>query len=478
MPDDHAMLCERLLRAASVTPGALAIEDDERSWSHAEWAQAVAQAQTRLARCRVPHGQAFAWLGYNRAEMLAMLAACASQRVRFLPLNWRLAARELASVLRHGDVADWHVDASLMPLADAALAQRGEPMPPDGSARTDDAMLVYTSGTTGEPRGAIHTQAGMVHNIDAAVAAQALDPTTRTLAALPLFHVGGLCIQVLPTLAAGGAVCLQARFDAGRWLHAVSSWRPTTSLMVPATMQAVLEHPDWGATDLRSLRFITAGSSIVPKALIERFHERGVPVAQVYGATETGPVSMVLKPDDALRFPGLVGEPALGVSVRLVQGEIWLRAPNLARAYHRRLHDENFTDDGWFKTGDLAVKHGDRYEVVGRSKDLIISGGENIHPAEVEQVTQTVPGVRECAVLGLPHPKWGEVPVAVLVGEPLAVPAQKPSWLTLQAAWHLGLAKYKHPHAVRWVDALPKTALGKVKRAELVHLFDSDQTTP
>jgi len=258
-------------------------------------------------------------------------------------------------------------------------------------------------------------------------------------------------------------VRLQKRFDAGAWLQDVAAWRPTTSLMVPATMRAVIEHPDWATTDLSSLAFINSGSSIVPLDLIDAFHARGVPVCQVYGATETGPVTLVLRPHEAMAHAGSVGRPALDVQLRLVDGEVQVRAPNLARGYHRAPDDPAFAD-GWFRTGDLAeVDANGMYRIVGRSKDLIISGGENIHPAEIEHIALADPAVAEAAVIGLADARWGEVPVLALVA--------RTGWAIdearLRAAFEARLARFKHPRRIVVVPALPKTALGKVRRAEL-----------
>ncbi len=324
-----------------------ALEVGARVWSYDALQREIDDWRQRLAAQGIVRGLAFGWLGLNSVPMLAALFACAKLHARFVPLNWRLAAHELRTIATHAGLAAWHADAAFGAL-DGVAPSQGPP-----HRAHDDLLLVYTSGTTGTPKGALHTQAAMAANIDAAIDAQGLGTSTRTLAVLPLFHVGGLCIQVLPTLAAGGTVRLQPRFDADAWFHDVAAWRPTTCLLVPAAMRALIEHPRWTEADVSSLHFINCGSQIVPRSLIEAFHARGVPVAQVYGATETGPVTLVLRPGDALAHVGSVGKPALGVQVRLVNGEVQVRAPNLARGYHRRPNDEAFAE-GWFRSGDLA----------------------------------------------------------------------------------------------------------------------------
>ncbi len=434
-----------------------ALESAARVWSYDALRREIDARRGRLAERGIARGQAFGWLGLNSVPMLAALFACARLHARFVPLNWRLAAQELRTIAAHAGLMAWHADSGFGAMDGVTLSAE----PPHTSH--DDLLLVYTSGTTGAPKGALHTQAAMAANIDAAIEAQGFDATTRTLAALPLFHVGGLCIQVLPTLAAGGVVRLQPRFDATAWFDDVAAWRPTTSLLVPAVMRALVEHPRWADADLSSLRFINSGSQIVPRSLIEAFHARGVPVAQVYGATETGPVTLVLRPDEAMAHVGSAGKPALNVQVRLVNGEVQVSAPNCARGYHRRPHDDAFAD-GWFRTGDLARVDGDGfYEIVGRVKELIISGGENIHPAEIENIALADAAVAEASVVGLPDARWGEV--AVLAVVPRA--GQAIDTLRLQAAFEAALARFKHPHRIVVLDALPKTALGKVRKADL-----------
>lgn len=426
---------------------------------------AAADELARLHALGAKPGHTVAWLGLDGLRALALLEACRMLGARYLPLNWRLAGMELALIVQHAGVQHLLHDDAMAALAEAVKEISALPQPLAEGHLPGDLMLVYTSGTTGAPKGAIHTAAGMAANIEAAIECQGFDARTRTLAALPLFHVGGLCIQVLPTLAAGGTVRLHPRFDAGAWLSEVAHWRPTTSLLVPAMMRALVEHPAWATADLSSLCFVNSGSQVVPVALIEAFHARGVPVAQVYGGTETGPVSIVLRPKDARAQVGRCGRPALGVMVQLgVDGEVLLKAPNLMRAYHRSA-TPSFDAEGWFHTGDLAVQHADGcYQIVGRSKELIISGGENIHPAEIENLLMQHPDVAECCVVGQPDPRWGEVPVLVVV--PRA--GRTMDEAALRALFEQRLARFKHPRRIVIVDSLPKTALGKVQRSDLL----------
>ena len=416
-----------------------------------------------LQRDGVQAGDSIGWLGHNHPRALALLRACERLGLRYVPLNWRLAAPELVAIARHAGLQRLLHDESMQAVAQQVRHDAALPLPRAEGHEAGDLMLVYTSGTTGQPKGAIHTAAAMRANIDAAIDAQDLDANTRTLAVLPLFHVGGLCIQVLPTLAAGGVVRLHARFDPAAWLHDVATWRPTTSLLVPATMRALVEHAAWPRTDLSSLRFVNTGSQIVPRALIDAFHARGVPVCQVYGATETGPVTIVLRPGEAMAHPGAAGRPARGVQVRLVDREVQVRATNLARGYHRAPHDPAFAG-GWFRSGDLATEDADGlYTIVGRCKELIISGGENIHPAEIENLALADPAVAEAAAVGVSDARWGEAVWLVLVPRPGATIDEA----RLRERFDAQLARFKHPRRIVVRPALPKTALGKIQRKVL-----------
>jgi fatty-acyl-CoA synthase len=422
-------------------------------------------ATLHLRREGVQRGAIVAWLGHNSWDQLATLVACQRLGAVLLPLNWRLAAAELAQIVRHAGAGHLMGTPEMEALAGEVLALAPLTPGPATGVLPGDLLLVYTSGTTGAPKGAMHTATGLQAGALAAIAAQGLTAQSRVLSVLPLFHVGGLCIQTLPALAVGAKVLLHPRFEPGAWFDAVAGWRPTTTLLVPAVMRALIEHPRWAEADLSSLQFVNSGSQIVPRALIEAFHARGIPVAQVYGATETGPVSIVLRPDEAMAHVGHAGRPALGVQVLLAgDGEILLKAANLMRGYHREAAPA-FDAEGWFHTGDLAVLHADGcYEVVGRSKELIISGGENIHPAEIEHLAAERPEVQECAVIGLPDARWGEVPVLVVVERP----GRTLDRAALQALFDARLARFKHPRRVQVVPALPRTALGKVQRAALV----------
>lgn len=481
-------------RHAQFTPQRVALHSAGQDITYAELWQRTGTATGALIRHGVRAGDRVAWLGLNDPAMLVLLFALARIGAMLLPLNHRLAAAEHEAILAHAQASllvhddDLHAPAQALavrcglPRLDRAALGHGaaaglDPVGASALAGSDAApvLLVYTSGTSGQPKGAVHTQAGLIWNCANATHAQDLTASDHALTVLPLFHVGGLCIQTLPTLHAGGCVTLHRRFDPGLWLSDVQSRRPALSVMVPATLRAVLAHPHWAGTDLSSLRLVVAGSSVVPLDLIAAFHARDIPIGQVYGATETGPVSIYLRRADALAVPGSAGKAGLHVAVRLVGddgtdvprgevGEIWLRAANLMQGYWRDPDNPAFAD-GWFRSGDLARQDADGfYWVVGRLRDMIISGGENIYPAEIENLLLAHPDIAEAAVIGQPDARWGEVAVAIVVPK---------TGSGIDAAGVLALlegkiARFKLPRRVLLRDSLPKTALGKVQKPQLL----------
>jgi fatty-acyl-CoA synthase len=476
--------------------------DSTLAYDFAKFWRRVARVTAHLqSTWGVQQGDRVAWLGFNHELQLVTLVACARLGAVFLPLNFRLAVPELQQVMQdaqpqlllhdthHADTARALQGADLQHTHHDTLIATASPraLPMPAVHGELPLLLVYTSGTTGVPKGAVHTQAALLANARASAWAHdfsragAHNNTSgdKVLSTLPLFHVGGLCIQTLPALLAGVEVVLHPRFDPTAWLDEMHTSRPTLSLLVPATMRAVFEHPRWADTSLACLRGIMTGSSTVPMAYLETLHARGVPVGQVYGTTETGPVSIVLRLPDAMDRVGASGWPHPEAQVKLIDaqgqevgpgetGEVCIRAANLMRGYWSRQGNTGIgLQDGWFHSGDLGQRAEDGcITIVGRSKDMIISGGENIYPAEIENQLVTLPGVVECAVVGLSDERWGEVPVAVLVRSSDAAGQSLTSEAVLQ---HLQsrIARFKLPRRVVFMTSLPKSALGKVQKPAL-----------
>ena len=482
---DPGLLADVPARQARLRPEATALHFEGAEWRYGDLEERCNQLAGRLWHAwGVREGDRVAWLGGNHPGQLILLFALARIGAILLPLNFRLAPPELDALV--ADCGPRHLvhDESFaaaareLGLRNGLAVHAAQSLLREDSARAAPALgqaaspvlLVYTSGTAGRAKGALHTQANLLANMQIAGAVQQMTARDVVATMLPLFHVGGLCIQTLPALHAGAGVILHSRFAAGAALDCFERQRPTLTLQVPATMKALCEHPRWQSADLSSLRAVWAGSSLLPANLVEAFHARGLPVCNVYGATETGPFSIALPPEHARSRAGSCGWPAPGVEVRLDAptggvGEVLLRGPNIVSRYWPDL--PACDREGWFHSGDLASQAADgSYTVAGRAKDLIISGGENIHPAEIEGLLAGHPGVAECAVFGVPDDEWGEaVAAAVVVAAGHSLSEQD-----LRAHLEGRLARFKMPRRWLWPGALPKTALGKVQRHLLAQL--------
>jgi fatty-acyl-CoA synthase len=477
-------------RHAAVTPDRVALHFDGDDFSWTQLQRQMRQLTGLLAELGIARGDRVAHLGYNTPLFLVLLFACARLGALLVPLNWRLAAPEHAVIIKDAEPRLLLHDAELAehaaklgaPLAlsldavAARLAAAAERDPDPAVSYDDPVLIVYTSGTTGRPKGAVLTQSALLWNAVNSTLMHDLGSEDHVLTTLPMFHVGGLNIQTVPALHAGARVTLHRRFDAGATLAAIGRERPSLTVLVPAQLTAMLEHPRWQETDLSSLRAITTGSSNVPVPLIEAIHARGVPVIQVYGSTETAPVAIYQTAREAFISVGSCGKPAVHCEARIVdgadrdvqpgeRGEILIRGANVMREYwHNPAATAAALRDGWFHTGDIG--HADArgfYYIDERKNDVIISGGENIYPAEIEAILLADPRIAEAAVVARPDPRWGEVPVAVIVCR---------AGMSLTAAEVLALfrdrlARFKHPGDVIFAAALPKNAIGKVLRFEL-----------
>ena len=460
---------------AARNPRKRAVRDADGSMTYAELLALATQLSRIFLREaeRQPRRRNIGVLGQNSAVHLATLLACARAGLAMVPLNWRLAAEEWCWQARDGGVcAVVEGFGHRMPedflLADeiSAIGQSSirllprEPLAgPDRGSPDAVALIAYTSGTTGRPKGAMLTHNALLANARHGQALFEITSDDRVLTMLPMFHVGGLNIQTVPALLAGAEIVLHQKFNAESFFDALVQHRPTLTLLVPAVMQALIAHPRWAAADLSSLRAAGAGSSVVPLRLIEAFQARGVPIQQVYGSTESAPIAIAQTREEAWAAPGSIGRPVGESEARLgADGEIQLRGPHIMTGY---INDpvataESFVD-GWFRSGDTGRVDADgRWWFQDRLKHIIVSGGENVSPAEVERVLGAMPGVLECAVIGQPDAQWGEVPLAVVVAGPGFDKA------AALAGFEGLLARFKQPRAVVLVAALPRTVMGKV----------------
>jgi malonyl-CoA/methylmalonyl-CoA synthetase len=345
------------------------------------------------------------------------------------------------------------------------------------SASDDTAVIIYTSGTTGRPKGAEITHGNLTSNLEALHDAWGWQANDVLLHVLPIFHVHGLFVALHGALHAGATTLLMREFNAQKTLKLLSSGKCTVFMAVPTIHRRLLDYPDANRFNLSRVRLITSGSDRLPDEVFTGFQKTlGYTLLERYGMTETG--MNCSNPLQGERRIGSVGMPLPGVEVRIVHsesglllptgeiGEVQLRGPNIFKGYWQQPGKtaESFSHDGWFKTGDLGYLETDGYlTLCGRSKDLIISGGLNIYPPEVERVLMEHPAVEACAVIGCPDPEWGERVTAVVVlrGE------NSPSSEDLIHFCRQKLAPYKSPKTIIFKEGLPRNSMGKVQKAEL-----------
>ena len=483
---------------ADRTPQKTALRFNGAETSYEELAADIDQAASVLQQLGVMKGHRVAWLGFNSPEFLSTFFACARIGAVIVPMNFRLAPREHLYMIRNAGAKVFFFDPRLGATAELVAGKlkncRLVSTTGEGHEKASDSLpllkrasdgvvsgdlvhpknpllIVYTSGTTGRPKGAVLTQRAIHWNGLNSQLMHDLHRDDHVLTTLPFFHVGGLNIQTTPALQVGATVTVIEHFHAGEFLSLVENDKPTLSVLVPTQMQAIAEHRRWHETDLSSLRCLTTGSTMVQTPLLNIWHDHGIPVIQIYGCTESGPIAIHQVMESAHRTAGSVGRPAMYCDVRIVDhderdvadgeaGEILLRGPNIMKEYWQDADATQAALDGdWLRTGDIGIRdeHGN-YFVVDRKKRMIISGGENIYPSELERILMEHPAIEDVAVVGMPHDKWGEVPVAAYVCTGRNVPDAG----TLAGLFEGRLGHMKHPrHFVRF-DEFPKNAMGKV----------------
>jgi fatty-acyl-CoA synthase len=471
-------------RHARFAPGAVAIRFEGEEISYAELARRVAGAAAVLAGLGVKRDDAVAWLGLNHPAVLVLLFACARLGAMLVPLNWRLAPPEHARVLADCPPRVLFAEPAFAAHArsiegaivatDISVLEKSAAGPvAQGGDEDSPLLLCYTSGSTGAPKGVVLTQRAILWNAVNSTHMHDLTSADRVLTTLPMFHVGGMNILTTPALHAGASVTLHAKFDPAATLDAIERERITLTVLVPAQLSALMELPRWKSADLSSLRVITTGSTIVSEAFVRKVSARGIPVIQVYGSTETCPVAAYVRAGDALRKAGSAGVPALHCEVKVVgedgeemvaggDGEILVRGPNVATGYWNAPAETAQTfAGGWYRSGDIGHFDDEGHlTVVSRRKDMIISGGENIYPAEVESVLLECPAIEDVCVVGRMDARWGETVVAAVVLKP----GRRMTEAEAMALFEGRIARYKHPREVRFLERLPRSALGKIQK--------------
>jgi fatty-acyl-CoA synthase len=492
------------------TPARVAIDYDGRLVTYCELADGADAFAAAFAEAGLKRGDRLATLTGNRPEHVMVLFACARLGLILLPLSWRLTAPELRYQLEDAEPSLFLVEEEYEELAEATgkrhetlSAPAGAPSNGDNpmgmtagddrvgktraaaggrrdetfgtssrgdtplsSVRDDDPLLlIYTSGTTGKPKGALLTHANCFWTNVSFDATTGVHNDDVVLQVLPQFHVGGWNVQSLLAWLKGATVVLERQFDAGRVLRLIEEKRVTTMMGVPPIYLFLAQHPRFAEADLSSLERAVVGGAPMPEPLLETWAARGTAIVQGYGLTEAAPNVLCLPPEDAVRKLGCAGKPYPFVDVRLGEGsELQVRGPNVFAGYWRNPEAtaHAFTDDGWLRTGDVAEADEEGfYRIKGRLKDMYISGGENVYPAEVEHVLHEHPAVADAAVVGVPHERWGEVGIAFVVCGG-ATEEELVAWCAAR------LARFKVPSAVRFVDEIPRNSLGKIQKQGLL----------
>ncbi|OHV06913.1 Long-chain-fatty-acid--CoA ligase [Mycobacterium talmoniae] len=490
---------------ASVRPQAIALGSADTG-EQVSWAQLEHRVGLTAARLRVEGlrpGDRLAVVADNDPRGFILQFAAMRAGVVMVPLNWRLVIEEMChqcadaavSALTHD--APWSGPARQV-ASDAGVrrvlelealtgTQHGDglaPMPPQSPDPDVVTHILYTSGTTGRPKGAVVSHASMMWNaFNILSATQVAAPGVHMLNPMPLFHAGGLNVLANPILMHGGRVTTMARWNPAAILayigdHAHAVTHLTTA---PSLLQMLVDDPAFAATDFGTMRKMVIGGGATKPDLLRAFAAKGVALHPQYGGTETGPAALVL--DDGLEraLSGTCGKPVLHTAVRVVDpdsltdvadgtvGELWLKGPAVTPGYWNLPNEQHFVD-GWFRTGDAARRDADGYfHIAGRYKDMYKSGGENVYAAEVENVLIDLPEVADVAIIGVPDPKWGEVGLAVVV----AAPGAEITLDGLRAACAGRIARYKHPQHLDLVDALPRNATGKVSKPALRERYQS-----
>jgi fatty-acyl-CoA synthase len=488
-------------RRARMDPDRTALRQGDRHRTYAQLAERSARLAGLLAASGVSPGDRVAYLGPNDLTTLETFFATGLLGALFVPLNTRLAPPEIEALVADAAPAALLVDPELAPVAEAiavppsvrrtltvgaaldAEIDASTATEPAAVTLADPSTVLYTSGTTGRPKGVVLTHGSITWNTMNQLAHMDIAGTDLAVCVAPLFHATGLGQITLPTLFKGGTVEVLRRFDPGAFLRLVGERRVTSFSCVPTMLQMLCEHPGWDGADLSSLRFVNYGGSPVAERVALAWLARGVRVVQGYGMTEAAPGVYLAMRDGAIEHPVSCGVPHFFTDVgHLSDGEVRplrtgvaaelaVRGPHLFAGYWNQPEATAAVTVGgeWFRSGDVVRVEDDGWaHVVDRVKDMFITGGENVYPAEVEAVAAQLDAVAGCAVIGVPDERWGEAGLAyVEVREGYRLTAD-------EVRQHLEgrLARYKIPREIRLVEQLPRSATGKIRRTELREAAD------
>ncbi|CAN5733106.1 long-chain fatty acid--CoA ligase [soil metagenome] len=497
-----------LEKRAQLTPDRVALVETRTgaATTFGEWNVRANRTANLLVRLGVGKGDLVSVIAGNRAEYLDLLFACNKTGSVLHNLNWRLAVPELSGILAEAQPrvlaysAEWReVVERLRPELpsvrhfiaiegdagdDRALDERdtcADTLQQIVRVEADDAWAIYyTGGTTGLPKGAVLTHGNMTWNSVNTVVSWGVTADDVAPLQLPFFHIGGPNIFMLPLVHVGGRSILCTGFDADETFDLIDGGVITHYVGVPTMYLMMQQHARWAATDFSRLRLVISGGAPCPLPVMQRFWDRGVDFKVGYGLTEAAGNNFWLPPELVRSRPGAVGYPLFHIDMRVVRddgsdcapdevGELLIRGPHVFAGYWCQPGaTADAIRDGWLHTGDLAHRAADGcYSIVGRSKEMFISGGENVYPAEVESVLHAHPAVAEAALIAVPHETWGEVGRAIVVVQH----GRQLDEAELIAFIEQRLARYKLPRSVVFVPALPRTAIGKIDRNQLTRQY-------
>ncbi|NMN93909.1 class I adenylate-forming enzyme family protein [Antrihabitans stalactiti] len=467
---------------AARDPDGHAISDGRHWLTNVTLLERVQAAAGQLHGLGIGPGDVVALELRNRPEFVVLLFAAWRIGATVTPVNPALTPTEVDRQLADSDARLLVVDGDAAPAIVPTLHVSDiahEPVDPGPKPHSDQsaiALLIYTSGTTGTPKGVMLDHANLDAMTAMGEAALEMTATDRSLLILPLFHVNGIVVSVLTPLRAGGSVVIADRFNPRTFFATIESVRPTFFSAVPTIYSMLAALPDEVKPDTSSVRFAVCGAAPASAELLARFENRyGFPLLEGYGLSE-GTCGSTINPVSGVRKAGTVGIPFPGQELRILDpdgnevaqgenGDVVVRGPNVMRGYLGRADDTAAVIvNGWLRTGDVGHLDADGYlSLVGRSKEMIIRGGENIYPKEIEDVLAGEPAVLEAAVIGVPDPTWGEIVVAYVQPRPgSTIDLQQ---LEERCATHL--SKYKRPKTIHVLDALPKNAVGKIDKKAL-----------
>ncbi|MGB7362584.1 MAG: long-chain fatty acid--CoA ligase [Rhodococcus sp. (in: high G+C Gram-positive bacteria)] len=479
-------------RRANMSADAVALVFEGHEFTYREVHHRALGRAEHLAASGIGPGDRVAYLGPNHPALIETMLAALRLGAIFLPLNSRLSAPELEYQLIDSGAAILVADPALATTADSLRAVTdvqyvdwtAAPFRPPADAPAaanvggdDPAFVLYTSGTTGRPKGAILTHANLLWNSYNMLLDVDVSSDEVALVAAPMFHVAALDQVVLTVFLKGGTSVVAPKWDVETAFDLIARHRITWMFGVTSMYAGLAQSPRWPDADLGSFRSVMSGGAPIPRRLIDLYAEKGVTFCQGYGLTETAPGATFLRPGDAVRKAGSAGQQVMFADVRIVDdtgshappgatGEVVVRGPNVTPGYWQNAGAtaDAFTDGGWFHTGDVAYLDDEGYIfIVDRMKDMFISGGENVYPAEVENALFRHPEVIECAVVGAGDDRWGEVGHAFVVTAP-------GSTLDADALCEFAsesLARYKVPKTVTFVTDLPRTGSGKIRKQDL-----------